>query len=92
VEVAVKQKLPPFGDETKQMKVLKEQSAAHSLTLTLAAQGTSQQTLLVKENAAGIKLRTDDAKIETGKDGLSDLIVTFPEGHDYVTKTVTLSW
>jgi glycogen debranching enzyme len=92
VEVAINEHLPPFGQETKQMKVLDEQAAPHSLTLTLAAQGSSQQTLLLKENAAGLRVHTDDAKIEVTRDRSSNLIVTFPEGEGYVTKTVTLSW
>jgi glycogen debranching enzyme len=92
VEVAIKAELPPFGDETAQMKGLDEESTPHSLTLTLAAQGSSQQTLLLKENAAGIKVRTEDATIGAAHDGVSDLDVTFPEGRGYVTKTVTLSW
>jgi glycogen debranching enzyme len=92
VEVALRQNLPPFGNETEQMKVLDERASSHSLILTLAAQGASQQTLRVKENAAGMKIHTDDARIEAAREGLSDLIVSFPEGRGYVTKTVTLSW
>jgi hypothetical protein len=92
VEVAFDQNLPPFGDETRQMKVLDEQVAARSLTLTLAAQGASRQNLQVKQNAAGIRLHTDDAKLGPAQDNLSNLQVTFPEGQGYVTKTVTISW
>jgi hypothetical protein len=92
VEVAIKEHLPPFGQETKQMKVLDEQATPHSLKLTLAAQGSSQQTLLLKENAAGLRVHSDDAKIEATKDRSSNLVVTFPDGQGYVTKTVTLSW
>jgi glycogen debranching enzyme len=87
VEVAINEHLPPFGQETKQMKVLEEQAAPHSLTLTLAAQGSSQQALLLKENAAGLRVRTEDGKIGDG-----ELVVSFPAGAGYVTKTVTLSW
>lgn len=87
VEVAIKQKLPPFGAETQQMKVLDEEAGLHRLTLTLAAQGASEQTLLLKENAAGLKVHTEDGKIRDG-----ELVVSFPEGPGYVTKTVTLSW
>jgi glycogen debranching enzyme len=92
VEVAIKEELPPFGAETKQMKVLDEKATAHSLTLTLAAQGGSEQMLLLKENAAGLKVHTDDARIGTAADGLRSLSVSFPAGTGYVTKTVTLSW
>jgi hypothetical protein len=92
VEVTFAQHLPPFGDETRQMKVLDEQIAAHSLTLTLAAQGSSEQKLQIRQNAAEIKLHTNDAKLGAAQDGLSDLAVTFPEGQGYVTKTVTISW
>jgi hypothetical protein len=75
-----------------QMKVLGEKIASHSLTLTLAAQASSQQILLLKQNAAGIQVHTDDAKIEPGAGGLSNLIVSLPSGSGYVTKTVTISW
>jgi hypothetical protein len=92
VEAAISQKLPPFGQETMQMKVLDEKIASHSLTLTLAAQASSQQTLLLKQNAAGIRIHTDDAKIEPEANGVSNLAVSFPNGSGYVTKTVTISW
>jgi glycogen debranching enzyme len=92
VEIGIHQTPPPFGDETRQMKVLDEKSTPHSLTLTLAAQGGSQQTLFVKENAPGLQLRTADAKIDAQENGVRSLAVTFPAGSGYVTKTVTISW
>ncbi|MBB6145423.1 glycogen debranching enzyme [Silvibacterium bohemicum] len=92
VEVAIAQQLPPFGDETKQMKVLDEKTAPHRLVLTLAAQGSSEQKLLLKENAPGLKMQTSDAALGAVNDGLRELVVEFPAGVGYVTKTVTISW
>ena len=92
VEVALKQELPSFGSETSQMKVLDEESAPHSLKLTLEAQAGSRQTLQLRQNAAGLRVHTEGAEIGPAKDGLSDLSMAFPDGSGYVTKTVTLSW
>jgi hypothetical protein len=92
VEVRIKEELPPFGAETRQMKVIDEESAPHRLTLTLAAQGGSEQKLWVRENATGISVHADDAKIGAAADVLRELEVKFPDGPGYVTETVTLTW
>lgn len=92
VEVAIHRELPPFGAETKQMKVLDEQSSARELKLTLAAQGGSSQTLLLRENVPHLEVRAKDAKVSPGPGDLSSVTVTFPDGAGYVTKIVTFSW
>ena len=91
-EVAVRQGLPDFGAETRQMKVLDEQHTARGLTLTLAAPASSRQTLLLRENAANLNLQTHDADIGPPHNGLRTVTILFPAGDGYVTRTVTLSW
>ena len=91
VEVAVKHELPPFGSETRQMKVLDEQSSPHQLKVTLAAQAGSRQTILLRDNEPHLAIHTADAQISPQGD-LSSVTVTFPEGSGYVTKIVTFSW
>ena len=91
-EVAIPAHLPAFGQETKQMKVLNQQSTANGIVLTLAAQASSRQTVILRENAPNMKVHTQDAQIGADIDGLRTVTIDFPSGEGYVTKTVTLSW
>jgi hypothetical protein len=92
VEVTVAQHLPPFGNETQQLKVLNEEQRAHHLTLTLAAQGSSQQTLQLRENAPNLHLHGQNVTIGDPENGLRTLTVMFPPAEGYKTRTVQLSW
>jgi glycogen debranching enzyme len=92
VEVAVKQELPAFGQETSQMKVLNEEQTPHRLTLTLSAQASSQQSLVLRENASGLHVHSSDADLGQLRNGTRSLVVTFPPGHGYVTKSVAIEW
>jgi len=92
VEVTIRQHLPEFGAETRQMKVLDEQYSSRSLTLTLAAQGSATRTVYVKENAPGLHLQTADANLGAAEDGMRPVTVQFPAADGYVTKTVTFRW
>jgi len=92
VEVAVTQQLPPFGDETQQLKVLGEEQSAHQLTLTLAAQGSSHQTLKLRENAPNLHVRGQDVTIGDSVNCLRTLTVVFPPGEGYIIRTVQISW
>jgi hypothetical protein len=91
-EVTVKQELPEFGSETRQMKVLDEKHLARGLSLTLSAPAASRQTLLLRENSYSLKVQTQDAEIGSLKDGLRTITVQLPAGKGYVNKNVTLSW
>ena len=91
-EVAVTQKLPPFGEETQQLKVLDEEHSAHGLSLTLTAQASSRQQLELRENAAGLHIQTPDAELGNPVDDLRTVTVDFPAGQGYVTKTVNFKW
>jgi glycogen debranching enzyme len=92
VEVAVARHLPQPDAPTQQMKVLDERWGDHSLTLVLAAQGGTQETLTLRENAPELPLACMNGTLGDAKDGLRPVTVTFPPGSGYVTVTVTFSW
>jgi glycogen debranching enzyme len=92
VEAAVKQELPAFGQETVQMKVLNEELTQHRLTLTLSAQASSRQTVVLRENARGLHVHSSDAELGELRDGMRVLTVSFPPGPGYVTKSVAIDW
>src|SRR5579862_3694801 len=92
VEVALKANLPHFGEETRQMKILDQQEIPGRLQLTIAAQASSSQTLILRENLAGLAVKTSDADIGPLKDGLRTVTVPFPPGRGYITKTVEFAW
>ena len=92
VEVAVKETLPHFGDETQQMKVLDQEDMPKQLKLTLAAQASSRQAFILRENVPGLSVKTADAEMSPAKDGLRTVTVMFPPGQGYVTKTVHFTW
>jgi hypothetical protein len=92
VEVGVSEHLPEFGAETKQMKVLEENYSGRSLTLQLAAQSGSMQTLYLRENMPQRALASKDAELSPAGAGLRTLTMHFPEGSGYASKTVTLTW
>jgi glycogen debranching enzyme len=79
--------LPRPGQRTAMLKVLAQQAQAQSLTLTLEAQGGSQQTLVLRQNRPHLRLNAEGATVAEGK-----LKIDFPEGAGYVRKQVTLRW
>ncbi len=91
-EVAIAAHLPAFGQETRQMKVLNQQSTSNGITLTLAAPALSRQTLVLRQNIANMKVHAEGAQIGAAIDGLQSITVDFPVGEGYVTKTVKFSW
>ena len=92
VEVAIPRNLPVSGAITEQMKALYEERTSRSLTLTLAAQGSAEETVYLRENAPGIHVSTGQGSIGPERDGLRPVRVRFPPGEGYVTQTVTFSW
>ena len=92
VEVSISHQLPQFGAETSQLKVLDQQTNAHSLVLNLSGKGGETYTLLLRENTTGLKLRADGATLGELKQGLRTVSVTFPPAPTYITKTVQFSW
>ncbi|MFZ0393330.1 MAG: hypothetical protein WCF17_15210 [Terracidiphilus sp.] len=92
VEVAIEGRLPAFGEETSQLKVLDQQNAARQYTLTLSGMSGQAYTLQLRENAANLKVRVEGAVLGALSDGLRAVTVTFPVGSGYVSKIVRLSW
>ena len=92
IEIAMSHDLPAFGAETSQLKILNEQISAHQLKLTLAASGGSSHIIQLRENAAKLQVRCDGGEIDNNKDGLRQVVISFPPSDAYVTKTVIFEW
>lgn len=95
VEAWAPAQLPEFGAETAQMKVLDEEREGRSLTLTLAAEGSSTQTVYLRENAPGLHLRAPQGTLgapDAEQDGLIPWTIVFPAGTGEVTQKVTVNW
>ena len=99
VEVFVASGLPSFGAETHQMKVLDEQSSAHSLNLVLAAPSGSTHTISVRANDARAHITIEGGTLTPVHNGTAEITVPFPPADSravpsppYVNKTVTLRW
>ncbi|MFT4114680.1 amylo-alpha-1,6-glucosidase [Silvibacterium sp.] len=92
VEAGIHSELPPFGDQTRQMKVIDQEYSGRALTLTLAAWGGTTQQIDLRANAPKLKLTSEEGTIGEEKNGVSPLSVSFPGGDAYVTKTVTIRW
>ena len=87
VEVAIPHDLPLPGASTQQLKVLSQQSAAHSLTLELEAQGGSSYDLPLRLNGVKGAIHTENATASDGK-----LHIAFPAGEGYQKQNVKVSW
>lgn len=93
VEVAVEERLPDFGAETEQLKVLNEQYSAHTLQLTLEAPGGTTQHLHMRANVAGLHMMyVHGVLAAAGASGLRDVAVTFPAAEGYTTQIAVLRW
>jgi hypothetical protein len=92
VEIALIHQQPEVGDQTRQLKVLREQSDAHHCSLTLEGRGGATYTFLLRENAPGLHLHADGATLGTIDRGLRAVSVTFPDGTGYREKPVSFSW
>lgn len=92
VEIAMAHELPVFGAATGQLKVLDQQSTAHTLTLSLSGIGGVTYNLLLRENFAKLNVHAEGATLGTAESGLRTISVHFPPATSYTTKTVTFSW
>lgn len=99
VEVYTGHKLPAFGAQTHQLKVLGERYDGRSLELILSAPPGTVQSLGVRVNEPGLHPRFENAHLTAISDGLGSFIVTFPSGNEgggpadqYVNRTVIISW
>jgi hypothetical protein len=91
VEVGMDHALPRPGATTQQLKVIDQQSSPNALTLKLAAQGGTHQTLMLRLNDPHARLIIDGAPQE-GSKSLRTLPVEFGPGEGYVEKTLKLTW
>jgi glycogen debranching enzyme len=93
VEVGLSHRLPEAGSTTQQLKVLDQQYSGNSLTLRLAAQGGSQQTIMLRVNDTRAKPRVEGGQTQqTGGSSLRPVQVDFAAGEGYVEKTVKVTW
>ena len=91
VEIGVSHGLPEPGSVTSQLKVLAQESGAHSITLRLAAPANSAQKISLRMNAPKLKVQSNvDVSIQQAS--LQDVTVQFPEGKGYVERVVTFNW
>jgi glycogen debranching enzyme len=92
VEIAIIHQAPEFGAETSQLKVIDQQNAPHTCTLSLEGRGGATYTLLLRENASSLDVHSQDATIGPLDRGLRTVTVTFPSAPAYIKKVVTFSW
>jgi glycogen debranching enzyme len=101
VEIGVEERLPEAGSETAQMKVLDQQTTSHSLTLRLAAQAGSSQSIFLRINDPKLRgsksiLRSTGVEIPDKSAALQELQVEFltdaANDGGYVQKQITFEW
>jgi glycogen debranching enzyme len=92
LEVGLAARLPEFGAETRQLKVLEQKTSAHSCTLTLAGIGGETYTLQLRENTPDLHVHADGAVLGELNRGLRTVTVAFPQASGYATETVEFSW
>jgi hypothetical protein len=80
--------LPRPGARTEMMKVLRQEAGPRSLTLLLEAQGSSTQTLFLRQRERRARISVEGGTV--GSDG--KLQVRFPAGEGYTRKQVMLHW
>jgi glycogen debranching enzyme len=92
VEIGISHGLPSPGSMTTQMKVLAQRQEPRSLTLELAAQAGSEQTLHLRINDQKIRPTAEGAQLTNAAGPVRDLQVSFPSGSGYKEKTVHIRW
>jgi glycogen debranching enzyme len=99
VEVYTGHRLPPFGAETHQMKVLAEIYEGRSLKLLLSAPAGTVQSFGIRINVPDLHPRLENAHIGAISEGFGRFTVAFPTANveaasaaSYVNQTVTISW
>jgi hypothetical protein len=80
--------LPLPGQRTAMLKVLRQEEGPRSLTLLLEAQGSSTQTLFLRQRERRGRLNIEGGAVTA--DG--KLAVHFPAGDGYVRQQITLRW
>ena len=80
VEIALIHQQAEFGAQTRQLKVLNEQSNAHHCSLILESRGGATFTFLLRENVPDLRLHADGANLDAINSGLRVVSVIFPDG------------
>jgi glycogen debranching enzyme len=97
VEAAISHGLPLQGARTSQMKVLKETRDSHSLKLDLEAAYGSVVQLNIRRNEQKLNLHVEGGTLIPAK-GIAEngeidhLLVKFPGGIGYQSRSLVLSW
>ena len=92
VEVGDIAQAPLPGDRTHAPRVLNATYEARRLTFTLEALAGSEVQLPLVENAPKLKLTAQGAELNTDTISAPRLTVHFPQGGEWQTETVTLTW
>ncbi len=95
VEVGIPHELPLPGSRTAQLKILSENTDAHSLTLELEAQGGSTYDLPLRVNGVRSEIHASGATIDqtaASSSGLGSVHITFPAGAGYQRQTIHVTW
>jgi hypothetical protein len=95
VEIGIPHELPLPGSSTAQLKVLSQNTDAHSLTLELEGQGGSAYDLPMRVNGVRLAVRASGATVyqaPVGTLALEKLHVIFPAGTGYQRQTVHVTW
>lgn len=86
VELGVEYTPPVPGSLTRGLKVLEEESTADNVSVKLEAPAGSTQNLFCRVNT------NRSVSVDGGEHKGNSILVQFPEGDGYQTKTVTVSW
>jgi glycogen debranching enzyme len=92
IEVGTTQDLPQSGSVTQEMKILDQQSSAHSLTLRLSAPAGSSQTVFLRINNKKTTVHATGVEIPNANTQLQKLQIEFASGSGYVEKEISFSW
>jgi hypothetical protein len=74
------------------MKILDQQSSAHSLTLRLSAPAGSSQTVFLRINNKKTTVHATGVEIPNANTQLQKLQIEFASGSGYVEKEISFSW
>ncbi len=92
IEAGITEDLPQPGSVTQQMKILDQESSAHSLTLRLSAPAGSSQTVFLRINNKKAAVHATGVEIRNANTSLQTLQIAFGPGSGYVDKEITFNW
>ena len=92
IEVGDVTQYPIPGDRAHAPRVLSETYQAHQFTLSIEGTAGSDVELPLVENAPKLRIAVHGAELKTDKNGARMLSLQIPQGEEWQTKTVTLTW